>query len=119
MLNTENYEYPQYSNEDCEYAHLNLDTKDTLTEHDVPDGVVDKVNSGLTGVDHETIGELHGFGAGSTKLARYDDLTTLRTRLHDEAKDTVASPGGCYISLYRMAIKSAAYLRTARPPRSL
>ena len=91
MLNTENYEYPQYSNEDCEYAHLNLDTKDTLPQHNVPDSVINEVLSGLTGVDHETVGELHRLRTGSTKLARNNDFATLGTRLHDEAEDTIAS----------------------------
>ena len=93
MLNTENYEYPQYSNEDCEYAHLNLDTKDTLTEHDVPDGVVDELDSGLTRVDHEAVGELHRLGTSSTELSRDNDLATLGTGLHDETEDTIASTG--------------------------
>ena len=74
------------------YVHLDLDTKNTLTEHDVPDGVVDEVESGLTGVDHETVGELHGLSAGSTKLARDNNLATLRIRLHNETEDTIASP---------------------------
>lgn len=30
------------------------------------DGEVDKVTGGLTGVDHEAVGELHGFGTGGT-----------------------------------------------------
>ena len=74
------------------YSHLDLDTEDTLPEHDVTDGIVDKVLSGLTGVDHETVGELHRLGTGSAKLARDDDLATLGTRLHDETEHTIASP---------------------------
>ena len=75
------------------YSHLDLDTKDTLSEHDVPDGVVNKLNGGLTGVDHEAVGELHGLGTGGTELARHDNLATLCARLHDESEDTIASPG--------------------------
>ncbi len=52
-------------------------------------GLVNKVLDGLTGVDHEAVGELHRLGTGSTQLARDDDLATLGTRLHDEAEDTV------------------------------
>ena len=74
------------------YSHLNLDTKDTLSEHDVPDGVVNEVLSGLTGVDHETVGELHRLSTGSTELARDNDLATLGAGLHDETEDTIASP---------------------------
>ena len=72
------------------HVHLDLDTKDTLTKHDVPDGVVNKLNGGLTGVDHEAVGELHGLGTGSTKLARDDNLATLGTGLHDETENTIA-----------------------------
>ena len=51
--------------------------------------VVDEIFSGLTRVDHETIGELHGLRTGSTKLSRDDDFATLGTRLHDESENTV------------------------------
>ena len=72
-------------------AHFDLDTKDTLPQHNVTNGVVDKLLSGLTGVDHEAVGELHRLGTGSTELARDDNLATLSTRLHNETEDTIAS----------------------------
>ena len=56
----------------------------------MPDSVVDELLGRLTGVDHETIGELHRLGTGSTELARDNHFTALGTRLHDEAEDTVA-----------------------------
>ena len=71
-------------------SHFNLDTKDTLTEHDVPDGVVDEVKGRLTGVDHETVRELHRLGTRGTELARDDNLATLGTGLHDETENTIA-----------------------------
>lgn len=72
-------------------AHdLDLDTKDTLTEKDVAGGAVDEILSGLTGVNHEAVGELHGLGTSSTELAGNDDLATLGARLHDKAEDTIA-----------------------------
>lgn len=72
-------------------AHdLDLDTKDTLAEENVAGGGVDEVLSGLAGVDHEAVGELHGLGTGGTELAGDDDLATLGAGLHDEAEDTVA-----------------------------
>jgi len=71
---------------------LNLYTEHTLPEHDVPDGMVDEINGRLTGVDHETVGELHGLGTGGTKLSGDDDFAALGTGLHDETEDTVASP---------------------------
>ena len=58
----------------------------------MPDGVVNELLGGLTGVDHEAVGELHGLGTGSTELARDNDLATLGTGLHDETEDTIASP---------------------------
>lgn len=72
-------------------AHdLDLDAENTLAEEDVAGGVVDEVLGGLTRVDHEAVGELHGLGASSTELAGDDDLATLGAGLHDEAEDTVA-----------------------------
>ena len=61
-----------------------------MTEHDVPNCIVDEFDGGLTGVDHETVGELHGLGTGSTKLAGDDNLATLGTGLHDETENTIA-----------------------------
>lgn len=69
---------------------LDLDTQDTLSEEYVAGGAVNEVESGLTGVDHEAVGELHGLGTSSTELTRDDNLATLGTRLHNEAEDTIA-----------------------------
>lgn len=71
-------------------SHLDLDTEHTLSEQDVSDGIVDVVSSGLTRVDHETVGELHRLGSSSSEFTRDDDLATLGTGLHDESEDTVA-----------------------------
>lgn len=72
-------------------AHdLDLDTQDTLSEQDVAGSAVDEVLCGLTRVDHEAVGELHGLGTSSTELSRNNDLTALGARLHDEAQDTIA-----------------------------
>lgn len=73
-------------------AHdLDLDSQDTLAEQDVTGGAVDELLGGLTGVDHESVGELHGLGTGSTELSGDNDLATLGAGLHDEAEDTIAS----------------------------
>lgn len=69
---------------------LDLDSQDTLAEQDVTGGGVDELLGGLTRVDHEAVGELHGLGTGSTELSGDDDLATLGAGLHDEAQDTVA-----------------------------
>lgn len=37
------------------HLHLDLDSKDTLTEENMADGIVDKVTGGLAGVDHEAL----------------------------------------------------------------
>ena len=72
-------------------AHdLDLDTQDTLAEKDMAGGRVDEVLGGLTGVDHEAVGELHALGTGGTELARDDNLAALGAGLHDEAEDTIA-----------------------------
>lgn len=39
-------------------SHLDLDTEDTLSEENVSNGLVHEVLGRLTGVDHETVGEL-------------------------------------------------------------
>lgn len=54
------------------------------------DGVVDEIPDGLTGVDHEPIGELHALSTRSPQFSRDDDLATLGTTLHNESQDTVA-----------------------------
>lgn len=72
-------------------AHdLDLDAENALAQEDVAGGAVDEVAGGLTRVDHEAVGELHGLGTGGAQLARDDNLATLGARLHDEAQDTVA-----------------------------
>jgi len=72
-------------------AHdLDLDAKNTLAKKNVAGGAVDELLSGLTGVDHETVGELHRLSTGSAKLARDNDLATLGSALHDEAEHTIA-----------------------------
>jgi hypothetical protein len=57
----------------------------------VSNGLVNEVPGGLTGVDHVSIGELHGLGSGSSQLSGDNDLTTLGTSLHNESEDTVTS----------------------------
>ena len=70
-------------------SHFHFDTKDTLPEHDVSDSIVNIVSRGLTGVDHESVGEFHGLGTSGTELARNDNFATLGAGLHDETKDTI------------------------------
>ena len=65
----------------------------------MPDGVVHELNSGLTGVDHETVGELHGLSTCGAEFSGDDDLATFRTRLHDETEDTIASTRNGYRKL--------------------
>ena len=71
-------------------VQIKRDTPQTLTEQDVPDGVVDKVDVGLTRVDHEPVDKLHRLGTSGAELAGNDNLATLGAGLHDETEDTVA-----------------------------
>jgi len=71
---------------------LNFDAKHTLPEHDVPDSVVYEINSRLTGMDHETVGKLHGLRTGGTKLSGDDNFAAFGVRFHNKAEDTVTSP---------------------------
>ena len=50
--------------------HLEL----TLTELHVPDSLLDVVVDGVSGVDHESVDELHGLGTLTAELARDDNL---------------------------------------------
>merc|ERR1719378_507914 len=69
--------------------NLHLQTDDSLAEEDVADGNVDVLSHWVTGVDHQTVGELHCLGTLSTKLTRDDDLATFGAGLHDETEDTI------------------------------
>jgi len=71
---------------------LDLDTKHTLAEQDVASGAVNEVLGGLTGVNHETVRELHALGTSGPKLSRNNNLATLGARLHNESQNTVAGP---------------------------
>jgi hypothetical protein len=50
----------------------------------MPYSVVDEINSGLTRVNHETVSELHRFGAGGTKLSGDNNFATLGAGLHNK-----------------------------------
>jgi hypothetical protein len=54
------------------------------------DGIVNKVTSRLTGVDHESISELHRLCTSSTELARYNHFTPLGVGFHNKTEDTIA-----------------------------
>lgn len=69
---------------------LDLDAENTLSEENVAGGGIYEVLGWLTGVDHEAVGELHGLCTGSAQLTGDDNLATLSTGLHDEAKDSIA-----------------------------
>ena len=55
---------------------LDLDTEDTLSQHNVTNSAINKITDGLTRVDHETIGKLHRLGTSSTELTRDNDFAS-------------------------------------------
>ena len=69
-----------------------LDTQDSLPQEDVTASGVDVVVAWVTGVDHESVHELHGFGTLTTELAGNYNLATLGSALHDETQHTIAGP---------------------------
>jgi len=71
---------------------FNLNTEDTLPHHDVLLGFDDVVVLGLTGRDKITIPELHDFLPLLPQLTTDNNLATGLTVLHDEPKNTIASP---------------------------
>ena len=56
---------------------------------------IDEVLCWLTGMNHETISELHALCTSSTKLSGNNNLATFSTALHDESEDTIASSANC------------------------
>lgn len=68
-----------------------LDTDDTAAEEDVLGGSVLEDDAGVTGLDHVTVTEEVDVGTLGTGLARDADLATLRTAVHDETDNAVAS----------------------------
>ena len=70
---------------------LDSDTNDTLTHQDVTNSNIRVDLSGVSGLDHVSVSELHGLCTLSAKLSGNDDLTSLGGRLHHETDHTVAS----------------------------
>ena len=60
--------------------NLDLESDNTLSEHNVSDGGVDVLSDWVTGVDHETVSEFHGLGSLTSQFTRDDDLTTLNEK---------------------------------------
>jgi hypothetical protein len=79
--------------------NLDFDTKDTLTKENVTGSEINKIanllltflrgNYWLTRVNHESIREFHRFGTRGAKFPRDNNLTTLCTRFHNEAENTI------------------------------
>jgi hypothetical protein len=69
----------------------NSDTDNSLSHHNVTDGHIGVDLSGVTGLDHVTISELHSLGTLSSELSGDNNLATLGGGLHDESDNTVAS----------------------------
>merc|ERR1719333_161444 len=70
--------------------NFNLDSKDSLSQEDVSASHVNIIVDWVSGVDHQTINELHGLGSLSSQLSTDHDLATLSSGLHDETEDTIA-----------------------------
>jgi hypothetical protein len=78
------------------HAHLDFDAENALPEQNVSYSIVNEIPSRLARVNHKSIGEFHGLGTCSTKLARNDDFATFGARLHDKAKYTIT----CSMSIF-------------------
>ena len=66
------------------------DSDDALAHHNVTDGSVGVDLTGMAGLDHITVAELHNLGTLTTELTSDNNLNTLGRCLHDEADDAVA-----------------------------
>lgn len=51
--------------------------------------LLDVVVDWVSGVDHDSVDELHGLSTLATELARDDNFTTLGLGFHDEAENTI------------------------------
>lgn len=100
------------------YKHFNFDTQHTLPQHDVTHSVVNEVAGRLTGVNHKTVSEFHGFRAGGAEFARNDNLATLGIRFHNKTEDTVTCTEP-KVSQDTIKLWRPTYRRTASPAISL
>ena len=64
-----------------------LNTNDTLSETDVSDGGVHVGDSGLSGVDHVSVSELHALGSLLSDLSGDNDFATLGASLEHLSDD--------------------------------
>merc|ERR1712066_940836 len=71
--------------------NFNFKTDDTLSKKHVTNGGIDILSDGVTGMDHETVREFHGFCSLSSQFTRNDDFTALSSGFHDESKNTISS----------------------------
>jgi len=69
--------------------NFHLDAEHSLSEEDVSNGGVDVLADWVTGVDHHTVDEFHGFRSLASDLTGDDNLATAGTVLHDESEHTV------------------------------
>lgn len=68
---------------------LDLDAQHSLAQQNVTSGCVDVVVAWISGVDHQTVDELHRLCALTAQLARHDHFASLGTRLHDETEHAI------------------------------
>ncbi|VEU42722.1 unnamed protein product [Pseudo-nitzschia multistriata] len=68
----------------------NTDSDDSLSHHNVSNGGIGVYLSGVSGLDHVTVSELHSLGTLSPELSGDNDLATLGGGLHDESDNSVA-----------------------------
>jgi len=71
--------------------NFDLKSDNSLSEEDVSDSGIDVLGDWVSGVDHKSVSEFHGLGSLTSQFTRDDDLTTLGSRLHDEAENTIGS----------------------------
>ena len=70
------------------------------------DGRVDVDIGGFSTVDHQAINEFHALGTLTSELSGDDNFTTLGSRLHDEAEDTIAGSKSIHYKLIKIGKSS-------------
>mmetsp|Transcript_33625 Transcript_33625/g.46017 ORF Transcript_33625/g.46017 Transcript_33625/m.46017 type:complete len:202 (+) Transcript_33625:215-820(+) len=73
----------------------NLNTKNTLTQKNMSDSLVNIVSGGVSSFDHVSINKLHALSTLSTDLSADDDFTTLGAAVHDESQNTITGTTDC------------------------
>lgn len=70
--------------------NLYLNAQHSLSQENVTCGRIDVIMDWITGMDHQTVNELHALRTLATQFTGHNDFATLGSRFHDEPQHSVA-----------------------------